>query len=58
MNSERELAREPLWTESIAVGDQAFAGDVSARTQNRVALETREAQPNLWTVRESGIAYV
>ena len=53
----RELAREPLWTESIAVGSQPFVRKVSEETQNRVALESQESQPGMWTVREPGCAY-
>jgi hypothetical protein len=53
----RELAREPVWTESVAVGSQPFVKKVSEETQNRVALESQESQPGMWTVREPDCAY-
>ena len=53
----RELAREPMWTESIAVGDETFVRGVGEQTRNRMALETEQAPSDVWTVREAGEAY-
>ena len=41
---------------SLADG-QSFVRQVSAETQNRVALETHEPRPDVWSVQERQIAY-
>ena len=54
---ERELVRDPIWTESIAVGSRAFIEKVAWNVRNRVRLEKFAVASGLWTVRESRAAY-
>jgi len=51
------LAREPIWTESIAVGPQAFVTSIAQQTGNRVQLETAEVTEGVWSIRETGTSY-
>ena len=53
----RKLQREPWWTESIAVGDEAFIERVKGQTLYRRHLETSQAVDGLWVVREAVEAY-
>jgi putative transposase len=46
-----ELARNPIWTESIAVGGESFVSVIEAQTRNRVEL-TREEVSGRWVLRE------
>ena len=39
------LVRDPCWSESIAVGDEAFVAKVEAETWNRSKLERSSTQP-------------
>ncbi len=34
----RDLARDPVWTESIAVGSQSFVRQIEEKTKNRIKL--------------------
>ena len=54
-----ELNREARWTESLAVGTQAFAQDVGRRIENRTEVEILEEsdEPNVWVVREMRPSY-
>ena len=54
----REFERNPIWTESIAVGDEAFVDVMEERIRNRVEL-TKEENNGQWVLREtSDEAYV
>jgi hypothetical protein len=50
-------AREPLWTESIAVGSESFVGMVSENTKNRSKLTIAKSEPSQWTISEEPAAY-
>jgi putative transposase len=52
-----ELGREPMWTESIAVGGQGFVEGIRDRTLNRVELEIASAPAGGWALREAQTAY-
>jgi putative transposase len=47
-----EMAREPCWTESIAVGSAEFVGQVEAQTSWRRRFEREEITPGAWALRE------
>jgi len=51
------LAREPWWTESIAVGDADFIERVKTQTLYRRQLKTSQVGPNLWAVHEAAVVY-
>ena len=51
------LRRDPVWTESVAVGGRAFVERVSGGVRNRRRLQTRKLSEDLWTVREAEAAY-
>ncbi len=53
----RRLQRNPIWTESIAVGSKAFISTVAQRLLNRRRLEETEVDGGAWIVRESPIPY-
>ena len=53
----RELQRNPIWTESIAVGSKAFISTVSKQLWNRTRLVESEVDAGIWTVREPSIPY-
>jgi putative transposase len=53
---EGRLTRDPIWTESIAVGSEEFVRSVSDEIRNRVRLEINEAN-GIWTVREPLASY-
>lgn len=52
-------ARDPLWTESLAVGSEGYVRGVEARLKNRVRTEVAEAEgaTGTWLVREPGADY-
>ncbi len=52
-----QLAREPWWTECIAVGTETFVKGVEAETMRRTELTVEERTPGQWTVREAAGAY-
>ena len=53
----RELQRNPIWTESIAVGSKVFISTVSKQLWNRTGLVKSEVDAGGWTVRESSVPY-
>lgn len=53
----RLIQREPCWTESIAVGSEAFVKEVGAKTDNRRELYYTEPLPGGWAVHESKSSY-
>jgi putative transposase len=50
----RELERQPMWTESIAVGDRAWAEQMGRQIRNRMGVRVEQANGNsgAWTIRE------
>lgn len=46
------LKREPVWTESIAVGSKGFVSRVAALAKNRKRLEITQWDETCWAVRE------
>ena len=52
----RELDRNPIWTESIAVGGESFVSAIEAQTINRVEM-TKEETEGSWVLREKSAAY-
>jgi len=53
----RELSRESMWTESIAVGSELFVKSVEKSTRNRVRVELYSGPAGEWAVREAKAAY-
>lgn len=53
----RELQRNPIWTESIAVGSEAFVTKVVEGLENRRVLEQTEVADGVWAVRERETPY-
>lgn len=53
------LAREPVWTESLAVGDRAFVEQAAQSRLDRTRFEYAPASEDgqVWSVREPGDAY-
>lgn len=51
------LAREPVWTESIAVGSQAFVARVAGAIHTRAKLEQFENPDGHWVLREPPASY-
>ena len=54
---QRGLQRNPIWTESIAVGSKAFISTVSKQLWNRTRLVESEVDAGVWTVREPSVPY-
>jgi hypothetical protein len=46
------LARQPWWTESVAVGNAAFVQQVESLTSWRRRMELQEMDPGFWSLRE------
>lgn len=55
--AQRALAREAVWTESIAVGGETFVRAMAERIRSRMAVETGQTADGLWCVREAGDPY-
>ena len=53
----RELERNPIWTESIAVGSKTFVGSVADKLERRKRLYQAETSKGVWTVRDSEVPY-
>ena len=51
-----QLEREPWWTESLAVGGEAYIRDVAALIRNRMEIEMRQ-EGTVWLAREARSAY-
>jgi len=49
----RQLAREPWWTESIAVGRETFIKEIQSCTSNRVEFTIEETHTGQWSLREA-----
>ena len=52
----RELDRNPIWTDSIAVGGESFVSAIEAQTIYRVEM-TKEETEGGWVLREKAAAY-
>jgi putative transposase len=50
-------AREPEWTESIAVGSEAFVRSIEEQTRGRVTLRVEELASQHWMLREVEAPY-
>lgn len=53
----RRRSREPIWTESIAVGSSRFIQRVSRDLKYRSRLKQEEVADEVWTVRETPPSY-
>jgi putative transposase len=53
----QELKRDPLWTESIAIGSESFAKRIEEETLNRRELTVETGPSNRWCVKEAPAAY-
>ncbi len=54
---DRDLARNPIWTEGLAVGSREFIGQVCGRIRNRARFRMDEVTAGIWTVRDPRPAY-
>lgn len=52
----RDLQRNPIWTECIAVGSESFVTRIEAQTQTRVEL-TKKESGGQWILREASPTY-
>jgi putative transposase len=57
MIAKGEMRRQPWWTENLAVGTPSFLERVRPLILSRRETEIVEAQPGLWTLRESESPY-
>ncbi len=55
--SRRDFVRDPVWTESIAVGSQSFVKQIEEKTKNRIKLTIEDAGSSRWVIRESDVSY-
>ena len=53
----RQFARDPVWTESIAVGSESFVSDIASELWNREELDLSENHGVGWVLRETGAEY-
>jgi putative transposase len=51
------LVRQPIWTESVAVGREAYVREVGAQVEGRMQMIIAPADAGAWTVKESRDAY-
>ena len=51
------LAREEMWTESVAVGAESFVREVQEQIENRVEWSIGPCDSGMWTIREPRTAY-
>jgi len=49
--------REPMWTESIAVGSESFVRQIEEETKSRMELDVRPTNSGAWTIREAPSPY-
>jgi REP element-mobilizing transposase RayT len=56
---ERDRERDAKWTESLAVGSEAFVKEVGRQIRNRMGVELvdEQAGDGTWLVREAQAAY-
>ena len=53
----RELAREPIWTESIAVGSELFVNGIGKEVRNRRELSYESLPGDRWVVKDATARY-
>jgi putative transposase len=53
----RQLTREGIWTESIAVGSEAFLREIASRIKIRMKLKMARTIDGAWYVSESPARY-
>ena len=53
----RDFSRDPVWTESIAVGSQSFVKQIEEKTKNRIKLSIEDTGSSRWVIRESDVSY-
>jgi putative transposase len=53
----RELERQPVWTERIAVGGEVFTKKICQGVRDRTRLAREEVSAGVWTVREALASY-
>jgi putative transposase len=51
------LARQPIWTESIAIGGRNFVEAIASKTQRRKKLRIATTEDGAWFVREDLLGY-
>ncbi len=44
--------RDPMWTDSIAIGSQNYVDDIATQERKRVQLHSEEHHPGTWCLRE------
>ncbi len=54
---EGNLARQPIWTESIAVGGREFVGTIASDTKKRKRLKVEMTDDGTWYLREDLTGY-
>ncbi len=52
-----DFARDPVWTESIAVGSQSFVKQIEEKTKNRIKLTIKDTGSSRWVIREDDVSY-
>ena len=52
-----DLKRDPMWTESVAVGSEAYVREMGSRIDGRMSMRVEAVGGNAWTVREAHGAY-
>lgn len=52
-----DLSRNPIWTESIAVGGESFVRSIESATGIRTELVVENDDQNRWLVKEGEVAY-
>lgn len=56
--AQRELRRQGIWTESVAVGERKWVEDIGGRIRNRMGVIIEQPdEEDLWRVKESGASY-
>ena len=57
ISSNEGLAREAMWTESIAVGNRDYVDQFKTHYPNRIDLNIEEAGSGAWTLKEPDSPY-
>ena len=55
--SRHELKRDPIWTESIAIGSESFVNRIEQETLNRRELTVGSETENRWFIKEAPVTY-
>ena len=51
------MKRDPIWTDSIAIGSQSYVDSIATQERRRIQLQTKEQQPGTWCLREQQESY-